>query len=131
VVTVQGCANDAHQVTDMLQRHFGFSGGDITLMLDTDPTTLRPTGANIRGALTKAAQHLAGGEGGLLYFHFSGHGSQVSHPVAGVGGDAEPWDIWGFRFGAYCGVRSPTREPTQFPGPAEHEGGLQLAVRLQ
>ena len=45
---LRGCANDAHTMHGLLTRYFGFPEGSIVLMLDTDPATPTPTGANIK-----------------------------------------------------------------------------------
>lgn len=47
---LRGCVNDAHTMRSLLVDHFGFDPADITLMLDTDPSTTSPTGANIKAS---------------------------------------------------------------------------------
>lgn len=47
---LRGCVNDAHTMRALLVEHFGFDPADITLMLDTDPSTTSPTGANIKAS---------------------------------------------------------------------------------
>jgi len=46
--SLRGCINDAMSIRGMLIEHFGFEPANITLMLDTDPSTPQPTGANIK-----------------------------------------------------------------------------------
>lgn len=59
----------------MLVQHMGFQTSDITMMLDTDPSTIQPTGAHIKAKLTELVG--ASRSGDVLVFHFSGHGTQV------------------------------------------------------
>ncbi|PRW33622.1 metacaspase type II [Chlorella sorokiniana] len=72
---LRGCINDCMAMRALLTEHFGFQDSGITMMLDTDPSTTKPTGANIKaklGELVAASQ-----PGDVLFFHFSGHGTQV------------------------------------------------------
>lgn len=59
--TLRGCVNDAHTMQSLLTKHFGFSPGDITMMLDTDAATTKPTGANIKAR--RGAGQLGSGAG--------------------------------------------------------------------
>lgn len=45
---LRGCVNDAHALRALLEGSFGFVETDIVMMLDTDPETRKPTGANMR-----------------------------------------------------------------------------------
>ncbi|KAG1658860.1 hypothetical protein FOA52_008817 [Chlamydomonas sp. UWO 241] len=70
-----GCVNDVHAVREMLLTHFGFYPQDITVMIDTDPKCVQPTGANIKKQLRDAVASMTDGD--ELFVHFSGHGTQV------------------------------------------------------
>jgi uncharacterized caspase-like protein len=63
--------------TTLVER-FGFDESDILVMLDTDPSTPQPTGANIRSSLNKLINSVQPGD--ALVFHYSGHGTQVREP---------------------------------------------------
>jgi hypothetical protein len=45
---LNGCVNDVHAMHTMLTTHFGFSPENITKLIDTDPSSEQPTGANIK-----------------------------------------------------------------------------------
>lgn len=70
---LNGCVNDVHKMHEMLQTHFGFE--DFTILIDTDPNSEQPTGANIKRRLTELVA--ASQPGDLCFFHYSGHGTQV------------------------------------------------------
>ncbi|KAL4435181.1 hypothetical protein ABPG77_001863 [Micractinium sp. CCAP 211/92] len=72
---LNGCINDCLAMRQLLTQHFGFAEGDITMMLDTDASTTSPTGANIKAKLREMVS--ASKSGDVLFFHFSGHGTQV------------------------------------------------------
>jgi LmbE family N-acetylglucosaminyl deacetylase len=72
---LRGCANDVRRMRRTLVERFGFDESDILVMLDTDPSTLQPTGANIRSSLRKLINSVEPGD--VLVFHYSGHGTQV------------------------------------------------------
>eukprot|EP00798_Chlamydomonas_sp_ICE-L_P029616 gene29616-2534_t len=72
---LNGCVNDVHGIADMLKMHFGFAGNDMTIMIDTDKSTLQPTGKNIKAELAKMVSGAVDGD--ILFFHFSGHGTQI------------------------------------------------------
>lgn len=60
--SLKGCANDVKVHKNNLITYFGFEEKDITILLDTDPSTVQPTGKNIKVRtrpcvlLTKLAQ---------------------------------------------------------------------------
>lgn len=43
---LNGCVNDVRAMHAMLSEHFGFD--DFTILIDTDPNSEQPTGANIK-----------------------------------------------------------------------------------
>lgn len=49
--------------------------GDITTMVDTDQGSRKPTGRNIKAAISQMVKEAH--EGDELFIHFSGHGTQV------------------------------------------------------
>lgn len=68
---LNGCINDVHNIKNLLITKFGYKDEDITMI--TDETELLPTRNNILAyfldlLLTCDAD---------LYFHYSGHGSQI------------------------------------------------------
>ena len=75
---LRGCVNDVKSMNSLLVECYGFEQSNIMMLVD-DPSynmnTASPTGANIKkqlGALVAASQ-----PGDVLFFHFSGHGTQV------------------------------------------------------
>lgn len=74
-VELHGCANDVKRMQQSLVTRFGFDESDVLVMLDTDPSCVQPTGANIRSSLQKLIKGVEPGD--LLVFHYSGHGTQV------------------------------------------------------
>ncbi len=76
---LHGCANDVRRMRTTLVERFGFDESDILVMLDTDPSTPQPTGANIRSSLSKLINSVQPGD--ALVFHYSGHGTQVREPL--------------------------------------------------
>jgi len=67
---LRGCVNDCLLMHKILTEKFGFDKSNITLLLDEDALK-----ENILFSLKRLA--LNAKEGDILYFHFSGHGSQV------------------------------------------------------
>jgi hypothetical protein len=65
---LRGCVNDSFMIKDLLEKNYGFD--EVTLLLDNQATT-----ANIRKALNTLVAGAAPGD--VLFFHYSGHGSQV------------------------------------------------------
>jgi len=76
---LRGCVNDSHMIEELLRDHYGFE--DITLLLDNDATT-----ANMRAALHDLVKGAKPGD--ILFFHYSGHGSQL--PDKAFDDDFEP-----------------------------------------
>lgn len=72
---LNGCVNDVNAMYSMLTTHFGFAPENITKLIDTDPSGEQPTGANIKRHLTELVA--ASQPGDVLFFHYSGHGTQV------------------------------------------------------
>ncbi|KAA8494504.1 Metacaspase-1 [Porphyridium purpureum] len=77
---LKGCVNDVRFIKHLLQTRFGFKDEDFFILTDEDPKIsgvrrAAPTRYNIIDAL----RWLIGGvtAGDSLFFHFSGHGSQV------------------------------------------------------
>jgi uncharacterized caspase-like protein len=83
---LHGCANDVRRMRTTLVERFGFDESDILVMLDTDPSTPQPTGANIRSSLNKLINSVQPGD--ALVFHYSGHGTQVP-PENGAPGETD------------------------------------------
>ncbi|KAL0699563.1 hypothetical protein Bca4012_055685 [Brassica carinata] len=74
-VELRGCVNDVRRMQRCLIDRYGFSNKDITVLIDTDKSSIQPTGKNIREALKKL---IAEGESGdVLVFHYSGHGTRL------------------------------------------------------
>jgi hypothetical protein len=66
---LNGCINDIENMRDILKNEFGYN--DITMM--SDNTIMKPTRSNIM----KELLNLILSDATDLYFHYSGHGSQV------------------------------------------------------
>jgi len=75
---LRGCVNDVMAMKGVLRNNYGFA--DITMLTDNAATT---------AAILKALETLVAGAapGDVLYFHYSGHGSQFPNQP---GGDNEP-----------------------------------------
>ena len=76
--SLRGCVNDSIMIEQLLREHYGFE--DIQLLLDNEATT-----ANIRVALNALVKDAKPGD--TLFFHYSGHGSQM---LNNAGSDYEP-----------------------------------------
>ena len=76
---LRGCVNDVLATEKVLRNEFGFK--DIRILLDAAGTT-----SNIINELNKLVYGAR--EGDILYFHYSGHGSQV--PDSKYDRDEEP-----------------------------------------
>ncbi len=72
---LKGCVNDVDRMRVLLVQHFGFRNDEILQLVDNDPSSRQPTGANIRQCLVKLIQGVRPGD--AIVFHFSGHGTQV------------------------------------------------------
>lgn len=76
---LNGCINDIENMRDILKSEYGYKDADITLI--SDITIMKPTRSNIM----KELLNLILSDATELYFHYSGHGSQVKD----VSGDEE------------------------------------------
>lgn len=72
---LKGCVNDVDRMRVLLVQRFGFRNDEILQLVDDDPSSRQPTGANIRQCLAKLIQGVRPGD--AIVFHFSGHGTQV------------------------------------------------------
>ncbi|CAH2037363.1 unnamed protein product [Thlaspi arvense] len=88
-VELRGCVNDVRRMERCLIDRYEFSKKDITLLIDTDKSGVKPTGKNIRDALKKLIDD--GESGDFLVFHYSGHGTRLP-PEDGILGDATGFD---------------------------------------
>lgn len=67
---LRGCVNDANMVSEMLTKYFGFATKEKRMLTDASATT-----ANILERLKWLVDGAQPGD--TLFFHFSGHGSQM------------------------------------------------------
>lgn len=67
---LRGCVNDVTMVSEMLTKHFGFSPKEKRMLTDHSATT-----ANILERLEWLVNGAKPGD--ILFFHYSGHGSQM------------------------------------------------------
>jgi hypothetical protein len=76
-LSLQGCINDVLKVKAMLIANYGFSENEIVVMRDDYPLSnpLYPSAINMDLQITKWVDTSNSTE--LLYFHYSGHGSNV------------------------------------------------------
>lgn len=65
---LRGCVNDANLVNSVITEQYGFT--DIQMLLDNNATT-----ANMFAGLNWLVKDAVAGD--ILYFHYSGHGSQM------------------------------------------------------
>ncbi|CAL9166785.1 unnamed protein product [Musa hybrid cultivar] len=72
---LRGCINDVKRMRRCLVKRFGFADDDIAVLIDTDDAYPRPTGANIRRALTRLVSSAEPGD--FLFVHYSGHGTRL------------------------------------------------------
>jgi hypothetical protein len=70
--TLQGCVNDANDMSKLLQNLLGFQAGDITLLTDAQATK-----ANIISNLKAMVDGAKAGKYTYLVFSMSSHGTQV------------------------------------------------------
>jgi hypothetical protein len=70
--TLQGCVNDAKDISNVLQEYFGFTGGDITVLTDAQATK-----AAIMDNLKGMVEGAKGGKLSHLVFSISSRGTQV------------------------------------------------------
>lgn len=65
---LRGCVNDANLMNSVIREHYGFT--DVRMLLDNDATTVN--------MIAELEWLVAGAQAGdILYFHYSGHGSQM------------------------------------------------------
>jgi hypothetical protein len=69
---LQGCANDARDLAGLLQSHYGFDAGDVSVLLDSQATK-----ENVVAQLTSLLDRAAAGEVQHIVFTFSSHGTQI------------------------------------------------------
>jgi hypothetical protein len=67
---LRGCVNDVLLVYKILSEKFGFNNVDINIITDAQATKF-----NILNGLKKLTSNIKSGD--IIYFHYSGHGSQV------------------------------------------------------
>ncbi|KAL9312243.1 Metacaspase-5 [Arabidopsis thaliana] len=72
---LRGCVNDVRRVHKCLVDRFGFSERNITELIDTDDSSTKPTGKNIRRALLNLVESAKPGD--VLVVHYSGHGTRL------------------------------------------------------
>ncbi|KAL8172225.1 hypothetical protein V2J09_024029 [Rumex salicifolius] len=72
---LHGCINDVLAIQETLKEQFGFDSDQIELLTDAPDSTVKPTGANIKAALTRMVEHADPGD--VLFFHYSGHGTRI------------------------------------------------------
>ena len=70
--TLQGCVNDANDMSALLKKLLGFSAGDITVLTDAQATK-----ANIMNNLKSMVDDAKAGKYSYLVFSMSSHGTQV------------------------------------------------------
>lgn len=70
--TLQGCVNDAHDMSDVLQELLGFTNNDITVLADAQATK-----TNIMSSLKSMVNDAKAGKLNYLIFSLSSHGTQV------------------------------------------------------
>lgn len=69
---LNGCINDVKNIESLLKTYFKYT--DFTIL--TDDTEVKPTRINIENAMKKFVDSSVAGD--ELYFHYSGHGSNIS-----------------------------------------------------
>jgi len=70
--TLQGCVNDANNMSGLLQKLLGFQSGDITVLQDAEATK-----TNIMSNLKAMVDGAKSGKYSYLVFSMSSHGTQV------------------------------------------------------
>eukprot|EP00401_Gymnodinium_catenatum_P062178 CAMPEP_0117546988 /NCGR_PEP_ID=MMETSP0784-20121206/46890_1 /TAXON_ID=39447 /ORGANISM="" /LENGTH=661 /DNA_ID=CAMNT_0005343875 /DNA_START=77 /DNA_END=2062 /DNA_ORIENTATION=- len=76
-IRLSGCINDALNMNRLLLEHFSFQEDEILVLKDDEYDRDRtPTSSNIRRAFEWLFD--GAGPGDLRFFHYSGHGSQVT-----------------------------------------------------
>lgn len=78
---LRGCVNDVITMREIIENQFGFTDvNNVKIITDNDATT-----RNIKSGLSWLVEGAAAGD--VLFFHFSGHGSQMPNSD---GSDHEP-----------------------------------------
>lgn len=72
---LKGCINDVKKMHRCLINRYGFSEGDIKVLIDTDESYTQPAGRNIRTALSDLIKSADSGD--FLFVHYSGHGTRL------------------------------------------------------
>ncbi|KAK9058185.1 hypothetical protein SSX86_023025 [Deinandra increscens subsp. villosa] len=72
---LKGCVNDVKRMHRCLIDRYGFSEGDIKVLIDADDSYTQPTGRNIRQALSDLIKSADSGD--ILFVHYSGHGTRL------------------------------------------------------
>ncbi|KAG7587616.1 Caspase-like domain superfamily [Arabidopsis thaliana x Arabidopsis arenosa] len=72
---LRGCVNDVRRMYKCLVERYGFSEENITVLIDTDESSIQPTGKNIRRALADLVGSAESGD--VLVVHYSGHGTRL------------------------------------------------------
>jgi hypothetical protein len=74
-VKLNGCVNDVRNMQAMLTETFGFPADSIQVLIDVGAGT-KPTGKTIKDTLAAKVQACEAGD--VLFFFFSGHGTQLA-----------------------------------------------------
>lgn len=69
---LNGCVNDANDVSALLTSQYGFADGDITILTDAQATK-----ASVMAALSELKERATRGEIDRLVFSLSSHGTQI------------------------------------------------------
>jgi len=78
--SLQGCINDVKHERNVLTTHFGFPDENIMVLSDDQhDRSKHPTKANMLAGIRWLMDGASRGD--VLYFHYSGHGSQVPDPT--------------------------------------------------
>lgn len=72
---LNGCINDINSLNNILTTKYGFKSDAETIKIITDETVQKPTRDNILAAFKQLLE--SGAEGDLLFFAYSGHGSNT------------------------------------------------------
>eukprot|EP00747_Dinoflagellata_sp_TGD_P222648 gnl/TRDRNA2_/TRDRNA2_94350_c0_seq1.p1 gnl/TRDRNA2_/TRDRNA2_94350_c0~~gnl/TRDRNA2_/TRDRNA2_94350_c0_seq1.p1 ORF type:complete len:513 (+),score=113.98 gnl/TRDRNA2_/TRDRNA2_94350_c0_seq1:194-1540(+) len=73
-----GCINDAKNQKALLMDQFGFEEDNIKFMTDEEEGENKPTAENMKAAIADFVASASGED--LLFFSYSGHGSQMKDP---------------------------------------------------
>ncbi|XP_010429813.1 PREDICTED: metacaspase-6 [Camelina sativa] len=72
---LRGCVNDVRRMHISLVERYGFPEKNIKMLIDTDSSSIKPTGKNIRQALLDLVEPAKPGD--VLFVHYSGHGTRL------------------------------------------------------